>query len=164
MNAAHYELAYSMSGIGFGPWFVVVLGALLLCAAVLVLRGPAPASVKVPLFRAIAFKTFILLVGVVWTLAGAMQLLTAYRLSRAAANLSTLQVVEGPVRNFHRTTTARGIVTESFCVQSMCFEYSDGHMSSGLNPSDPPSRLIREGRPVRVGYVSGTIVRLEVAK
>jgi hypothetical protein len=149
-----------MWDIGFGPWFVAALGVFLFSAALMIERGPAPASLKEPRLKSVTAKFFLLLFGAAWALFGMVQLFTAYQLSRAAANPS---IVEGPVRNLHRSTNSKGVSTESFCVDTQCFSYGEYDFSVAFNASDSRG-ILREGGYVRIGYVGNEIVRLEVAR
>lgn len=71
-------------------------------------------------------------------------------------------VVEGVVTDF---TTVAGVggARERFCVRKMCFEYSDDVDTSAYHATSLHGGSVRLGLPVRVTYVRGAIVRLEVA-
>jgi len=70
-------------------------------------------------------------------------------------------VVEGLVSNF-RPMPYEGHQEECFSVQSQTFCYSDYAVTGGFNNATSHGGLIREGLPVRVLYIGGAIVRLEV--
>jgi hypothetical protein len=72
-----------------------------------------------------------------------------------------VELVEGTVRDFIPMPYA-GHAMERFCIQSKCFEYSDYDVTSGFNNTSSHDGPIREGLPVRVTFVGGTIVKLEI--
>ncbi|MEO7576992.1 MAG: hypothetical protein ABIT83_05210, partial [Massilia sp.] len=58
---------------------------------------------------------------------------------------------------------AAGHAMERFCVQQACFSYSDFVIGGGFNNTASHGGPIRAGLPVRVTYVDGDIVKLEIA-
>ncbi|WP_321797617.1 hypothetical protein [Burkholderia sp. BCC1988] len=56
-----------------------------------------------------------------------------------------------------------GHAMERFCVGQVCFSYSDYVVTGGFNNTASHGGPIRAGLPVRVSYVDGLIVKLEVA-
>jgi len=73
-----------------------------------------------------------------------------------------VNVVEGIVTNFDPMPYG-GHKNESFCVARTCFHYSDFDFTGGgFNNTSSHGGPIRPGLPVRVTYVDGTIVRLQI--
>lgn len=51
---------------------------------------------------------------------------------------------------------------ESFNVNGVKFEYSDYVITPGFNNAASKGGPIKEGLPVRISYIDGTILKLEV--
>jgi hypothetical protein len=70
--------------------------------------------------------------------------------------------VEGTVSNFHAAATIRS--TESFEVAGHVFSYSKYAVTQGFNTLSLEGSPVVNGKTVRVYYVQGQIVRLDVAR
>jgi hypothetical protein len=88
-------------------------------------------------------------------------MLPEYLKVRSALRHGTFSVVEGRVTNF-RPMPYEGHQDECFSVSSQTFCYSDYGVTAGFNNSTSHGGPIQDGLPVRVSYIDGIIVRLEV--
>ena len=88
-------------------------------------------------------------------------MLPQYLRLRSAYKRHDFLVVEGYVTDL-RPMPYQGHQDECFTVQPATFCYSDYDVSPGFNNSASHGGPIREGLPVRVSYVGGTILRLEI--
>jgi hypothetical protein len=71
------------------------------------------------------------------------------------------KVVEGRVTQFVAAPFS-GHEDERFCVQEECFSYSDYVITGGFNTTSAHGGPIHEGLLVRISYVGGIIVKIEV--
>jgi hypothetical protein len=72
------------------------------------------------------------------------------------------QTVEGNVTNFV-PMPYNGHALESFTVNGVKFSYTDWNFpKSGFKNTSSHGGPIREGLPVRIGYIGNTIVKLEI--
>ena len=69
--------------------------------------------------------------------------------------------MEGEVADFVPMPAA-GHAMEHFCVQRVCFSYSDFVLNGGFNNTSSHGGPIRAGLPVRIAYLDGVIVKLEI--
>ena len=88
-------------------------------------------------------------------------MLAEYLNLRSVISQGQFSVVEGAVTNF-RPMPYTGHTLECFSVREQTFCYSDYVVTAGFNNTTSHGGPIREGLPVRVSYIGGTIVRLEV--
>ncbi|WP_414447543.1 hypothetical protein AB4851_12995 [Burkholderia sp. 22PA0099] len=72
-----------------------------------------------------------------------------------------VQQVEGPVTEFMPMPYG-GHALERFCVDGTCFSYSDYQPTGGFSNTASHGGPIRAGEVVRVSYLYGTILRLEM--
>jgi len=142
------------------PWILVGAGAILVA---LVLRhGSLPFnywSQRPILSKAFSFFYF----GFALLIAFGSSL-TIHHHNRAlldAVNVQHVAIAEGPVTNF-KPMPYSGHAMERFCVLAECFEYSDYVITGGFNNTASHGGPIKEGLPVRVTYVGGVIVKLEI--
>jgi hypothetical protein len=110
-----------------------------------------------------AFSVLFLGFAVLWTVTSFAATFFEYRSLKLARENGQAQVVEGTVKNFV-AMPATGHAMEKFCVREACFQYSDFAITAGFNNTASHGGPIKDGLPVRVTYVGGAIVKLEVAK
>ena len=160
-----YHTVFDVEASGIQTWGLVAWGALLIvfgAGAIIGRRRVAAAKAGPPPATAIRVYGF-LAFALVWT---GLVAWFGYRNHAAlldAVHTRGVQVVEGRVSDFRPMPWA-GHAMERFCIEGHCFEYSDFDKSSGgFNNTSSHGGPIRDGLPVRVSYVGGTIVKLEVA-
>jgi hypothetical protein len=164
-----YRVVFDITSAGYRSWsfpafglFFVTIGALLV--AVVLWRKSLPLSGWASRPRASKIFAFVFFGGaLVWT---SEAFFNTYhenlRLNNAIVN-GTTKVAEGVVTDF-KPMPVTGHAMERFCVSGACFEYSDYVVTSGFNNTSSHGGPIREGLPVRVTYVGGSILKLEVAE
>ena len=86
-----------------------------------------------------------------------------YLRARAARSSKTFQTVEGVVEDFVPQPHS-GHAMESFKVAGISFRYSDYHVSTGYHQSRSHGGVIAPGLHVRIGYLNGEILTLEVCR
>jgi hypothetical protein len=96
-----------------------------------------------------------------WSALTLGMLLPEYLSLQSGVRQGQFSVVEGAVTDF-RPMPHEGHKSECFSVREQTFCYSDYEVTAGFNNSTSHGGPIREGLPVRVSYIGGTIVRLEV--
>jgi hypothetical protein len=160
-----YRTAFDIAQVGYKNWTFPALGLVLVAiGAALVIAhrhlpgwwGSHPRASRVFGFAFLGF-------ALVWTVVSFELTYREYSsLVESSISGEGVGTVEGRVSNF-RPMPAAGHSMERFCVESKCFEYSDYVLTAGFNNTSSHGGPIREGLPVRVTYVYGTIIRLEVA-
>ena len=149
---------FDIAEAGYKSWYFPALGLVLAAGSgvLLLLRrsipGPWTKSAQWGLAFALAWTvfTFGLTYYEYWSLS-------------SARDGGRAKVVEGVVSNFS-PMPASGHADERFCVDRSCFEYSDFSVSPGFNNTSSHGGPIREGLPVRITYVGGAILKLEVRR
>lgn len=110
-----------------------------------------------PLF-AYSFLAF----SILWTLAACISTYAEYSRLSAAVQDGRVEVVEGIVRSFD-PMPASGHKMERFCVERVCFSYSDFVVTNAFNQTASHGGPIRDGLRVRVTFVGNDIVKLQVS-
>lgn len=134
----------------FGLIFVVIGGAIVWWGR----RNQWPLSRRFVGYFMVGFACL-------WSGGALAAMLPDYLSLRSAVKHSQFSVVEGTVTNFH-PMPYEGHQDECFSVLSQTFCYSDYAITAGFNNSSSHGGPIRQGLPVRVSYIRGAIVRLEV--
>ena len=160
-DLTNYRLAFDLLSVGYRQWsfpafgliFVVVgLGQVLYVTR---WRRSTKRSQRVLAWTFLGFASL-------WTMiAGFGTYLEYARLARAVRN-GDVAYVEGPVEDFVPMPFG-GHRNETFRVGDKTFAYSDYTVMAGFNNTASHGGPIRAHRRVRIGYVDGAIVRLEVA-
>jgi hypothetical protein len=152
-----YRTVFDIGKKGFNWWFPLAGVPFLLAGTVLIWLGKRnrwPLSRRLLGYFMVAFSLF-------WSLAAFTSTYSEYHELRTAYRNGEFSVVEGTVTNF-QPMPYEGHKDECFTVASHSFCYSDFMISAGFNNSASHGGPIRDGLPVRVSYVGGNIVRLEV--
>lgn len=159
-----YRTVFDFAESGYSAWPFAAFGVILLGwgTVLIVLRRRFPG--RHTHRRGIAvFAFFWIGFVVLWTLLALLGTYGEYARLRAAINEGRARVVEGVVSQF-RPMPVSGHAMERFCVADDCFEYSDFVVTNGFNNTSSHGGPIRQGLPVRVTFVRGTIVKLEISK
>jgi len=155
-----YETVYDLLDRGYDGWPSVIQG--LLFVAIGVVLYLFRSRMRWPVQR-VLFGYVWLAFSLFWTVSVAWGTVHRYHWLRQAVLSNRTDVVSGPVREFV-PMPYHGHAYERFCVEEECFQYSDfDETGGGFNNTQSHGGPIKAGLPVRVTYVGGTIVRLEVA-
>lgn len=155
-DPAQYRVVFDVSQKPFEWWFpafgllFIVLG----CAYVWLSR-------RFQWHYSRLFAGFFIGFACLWTLAALAATLPEYLDLRSAIKEGRASVVEGYVTNF-RPMPYQGHQDECFSVSEKTFCYSDYGVTAGFNNSTSHGGPIREGLQVRISYIEGTIIRLEI--
>lgn len=156
-----YVVAFDLLDAGYRQWTSPAFGLIFVAVGVFLvafrerIRGPAWAR------RAVAF--FFLGFSVLWTIVAFVGTYGQYHSLSRALREGQVEVVEGPVEDFVPMPHG-GHAMESFRVGGVPFEYSDYMITAGFNNTASHGGPIEPGLEVRITYVGGDIVRLEVRK
>jgi hypothetical protein len=112
-----------------------------------------------------AFAIFAIVFSVSWTVTAAVGILGQYLRATTQLRNGTAKVVEGAVDSFSPATPAGGM--ERFCINRICFRYSDFIVIAGFHHTSARGGPIHEGLRALIHYIgpddNGEILRLEVA-
>lgn len=162
MHLESYTTVFDVTTAGFKSWpfpasgliFVVVGLALPPLIKLGVLSSGSPG-------RARWFPRLFLGLAVCWTTGVFATTLADYLRAVGTMRRHEAQVVEGPVEHFVPLPVT-GHALESFSVQGVRFSYSDYLITAGFNRTASHGGPIREGERVRIWYLGGEILRLDV--
>lgn len=104
---------------------------------------------------------FMVIFASFWTFSGFSGMYTVYSGFIKAYKTGQYEIVEGLVQDFHPMPYS-GHEDECFRVEDARFCYSDYTVEPGFRQSASHGGPIREGLPVRIAYLSGRILRLEI--
>ncbi|MEK6347822.1 MAG: hypothetical protein V4764_10100 [Burkholderia sp.] len=164
-----YEIA-APDGVWAAPW---IAGVIVVAVLVLVLRDLTDRTRPLPWSRLKSFSVesprewLVLLIALVVAVGAVMVLLDVRAARRnqqvlaGALARGEVQRVEGPVTDFVPMPYG-GHGRERFCVGGTCFSYSDSQRTGGFHHTALHGGPIRSGAVVRVSYLRGTILRLEM--
>lgn len=162
-----YKVVYDIGSAGYQIWrfpafglIFVAIGAIAVATVIHRNSLPFPGWSGQPR-KSKVFSYSFLAFGVFWTVATTSLTYQQYSKLANATRNGTAKVVEGQVTDFTPMPYG-GHALESFCVSGACFEYSDYVITTGFNNTSSHGGPIRAGLPVRVTYVGGTIVKLEI--
>ena len=155
---AAYRVVFDISQQGYAWWFpacglfAVLIGVV---GIWIVRRRPGP-------YRLRDRGPFLMVgFGVFWTAIAFGMTYSEFRYAHGVYQRGEFYEVEGPVHDF-RPMPASGHGDECFAVEDRTFCYSEYVIAAGFNQTQRSGGPIREGLTVRIEYVGGTILRLEV--
>jgi hypothetical protein len=152
-----YRVVFDLSQKGFQWWFPA-FGLIFVAGGGIMIwlgrRNQWPRSRKFVGYFMVGFACL-------WSGLAFTTMFTEYSNLRSEYRKGQFSVVEGLVSNF-RPMPYEGHQQECFTVQSQTFCYSDYVVTGGFSNATSHGGPIREGLPVRVSYIGGAIVRLEV--
>jgi hypothetical protein len=152
----HYRVVFDISQKGL-DWWLPAIGFLFLIAGIVLAwtgRLQEWTRWRITGYVFVGFSLF-------WTLVVLATTLREYLVLHEAYRNGHYSVVEGEVENFHPMPYA-GHQDECFSVKGTSFCYSDFEPTAGFNNTASHGGPIRSGLPVRVAYVDGHILRIEV--
>ncbi|MBN3726922.1 hypothetical protein [Burkholderia sp. Ac-20379] len=164
-----YEIAMPDGGWA-APWLAVaiVVSAVLLVLSDLTDRTrplvwPRLKSISVesPREWIVLFAVFVVAVSAVMIVLHDRAAERRQQVFASALARGEVQRVEGPVTDFVPMPYG-GHALERFCVAGTCFSYSDFQPTGGFSHTASHGGPIRAGEVVRVSYLCGTILRLEM--
>lgn len=101
--------------------------------------------------------------SVLWTSLASFGMVAVNLTAQREVKSGACTVVEGAVTDFH-PMPEDGHPPENFSLNGVRFEYSDFNITGGFNNTASHGGPIRQGLPVRICYLDGEILRLEVAR
>jgi hypothetical protein len=151
----------SVATAGYRTWWFPALGAVMTAGCGLfVLQQVRKNS---PRQLATVFLALMTMLIALWTVDAFVTTFGQYYGLKSAIADGRAAVVVGVVTDFMpHHMGGRG--PEKFCVRDTCFAYSDSVVTGGFNTTQANGGPIRDGLPVRVTYVGGRIVRLEIGR
>lgn len=160
-----YKVVFDVTDAGYKSWTFPAFGLIFVAvgAVLVAFRNKLPGSWHKHHRASKLFAFFFLGFAVFWTLITSLLTYSDYSSLKTSKETNRASVVEGSVTDFKPMPFA-GHAMEKFCVQQICFEYSDYVITAGFNNTSSHGGPIKEGLPVRATYVGNSIVKLEVAK
>ncbi len=158
-----YTTVFDLAEVGYRQWPFAAFGLLFVAVGVLLVRYRRQLPARGPGWFRSAFSFVFLGFSILWTTIAFASSYGQFRLLESALREGHVAVVEGPVENFIPMPYT-GHVMESFTVGGVQFAYSDYVVTAGFNNTRSHGGPIQPGRYVRVSYVRGDIVRLEVRR
>jgi hypothetical protein len=156
---AQYTTIYQVTQ--FAPdWPFACVGLLPLIAGVVIIWGRRRFKWKQP---HPLLATFLCLFGTVWVGGVGVSVLSADWRAFQAYQKGNYQTVEGVVYDFH-PMPYEGHQDECFSVQDQRFCYSDYEVAPGFHNAASHGGPIRSGLYVRIAYLDGRILRLDIPK
>jgi hypothetical protein len=107
------------------------------------------------------FPRILLVFAILWTSFNFITTFADYRRAVTAMQNNRAKVVEGLVMDF-KAMPYTGHAMESFVVRGVRFEYADNVCTAGFNNTASHGGPIREGLPVKIWYLGGEILRLDI--
>jgi hypothetical protein len=160
-RTVEFRTVFDLTTSGYKAWWFPCFGLVFVALGVAFVRYPDRWPAPRTVVRTFGF--YWLGFSILLTLFAFGATFSEYWSLRSAIRDGTVSVVDGPVSQFEPMPYA-GHAMERFCVRNICFEYSNYVVTSGFNNTSSHGGPIREGLLVRVSYVRGKIVRLEVAE
>jgi hypothetical protein len=154
-----YVTAYKIS-MRSSDWAFAFAGMIPLLLGALIAVGKYKLRWKQPRWVFVgACRVF----GLVWCLTVGFSVISSDRKAITSYEQGKYSLVEGIVTDF-RPMPYEGHQDECFSVGTHRFCYSDYGVSPGFHNAASHGGPIREGLPVRVAYLDGDILRLDVAR
>jgi len=152
----HYKVIFDISQKGFDWWFPAF-------GLVFVVVGMVSAWIgrRRHLKRWKSTGYVFTGLALAWTLIVFNTTVREYLVLQRAYKSGNFSVVEGVVDSFH-PMPYNGHQEECFSVKQTTFCYSDFRSTAGFNNAASHGGPIRLGLPVRVSYIGGHILRIEV--
>jgi len=163
ISADGYRVAYDLSQAGFGNWTFPAFGLIFVAVGIAFVYFRNDISFKGPAFMRRIFPFAWLGFAIIWTSIAFLGTYSSYRHLTDMVADGHMQVVEGVITDFVPMPVS-GHAMEKFCVQQVCFEYSDFVINGGFNNTTSHGGPIQGGLSVRIGYVDKVIVKLEIAQ
>jgi hypothetical protein len=160
VSADGYRIVYDLTQTGFSDWWFPAFGLIFVAVGSVIVYFRKDIPIKGSAFMQRAFPVVFLGFAIFWTVITFSSTFLHYRQMVHAITDHRAQVVEGEVADFVPMPAA-GHSMEHFCVQRVCFSYSDFVISGGFNNTASHGGPIRAGLPVRITYVGNVIVKLE---
>jgi hypothetical protein len=162
-----FKTVFDAAHQGYGIWAFLGIGLILMAVGILLVGAPGLMLKFLPLgLQGQSRKIFgwvFLSVAVTFTVVIFANTYSAYQATVTALDHGQYSVIEGQVTNFV-PMPYEGHSDESFVVKGHRFSYSDYKLTPGFHNTASHGGPIHEGLYVRVTYVGGLILRLEIAE
>lgn len=162
MNAEDYYTVFDVTTAGYKSWHFPAFGLIFVVAGVV-----SFALKNSIIFRYQSqwkrkwFPRFYLGFALFWISLTFLGTFAQYRRAVGAMRNNQVGIVEGRVTQF-QPMPYTGKRDESFVVNGIKFEYSDYGITAGFNNTASHGGPIREGLPVKIWYLNGMILRLDI--
>jgi hypothetical protein len=154
-----YETVFEISQKGLTWWFALV-GLTPAIPGALVWWWRRSHKVT---WRAIWIGYAFPIFAVIWLCGCTIPMTVSYHRLLSAYHAGQYSTVEGLVEDFH-PMPPQGHSAECFRVQTATFCYGDDIISPGFNHDTAHGGPIRANLPVRIAFIGGDILRLEVGR
>jgi hypothetical protein len=162
MTPDGYRTVFDITEVGYKSWSFPAFGLIFVFIGLLLpflnRRGFIRKS---PPWMEKWFPRIYLGFSISWTLGAFLSTYVDYRQAIGAMRDNSAKIVEGPVTKFHPMPYS-GHADESFDIQGVKFSFSDYDVRAGFNNTASHGGPIREGLRVRIWYLDGEILRLDV--
>lgn len=162
MNTSDYRIVFDVTNVGFKSWGFSAFGLIFVAIGVAL---PTIMKVQIfgqqPAFKIKWFPRLFLGFAVIWTVATFSFTYFDYLRAIRAMRSNQAETVVGRVNRF-KPMPFSGHAMESFAVNGVEFYYSDYAVTAGFNNTASHGGPIREGLPVKIWYLAGEILRLDV--
>jgi hypothetical protein len=163
-NVDGYTTVFDATRTGYRQWSFAA-GGLIFVAVGLVLPMLMRIGIfpKQPAWMQKWFPRVFLGFAIFWTATCFISTYVDYRRAVGAIRNNRAHMIEGVVRDF-KPMPYTGHAMESFVVQGVRFEYSDYVITAGCNNTSSHGGPVREGLPVKIWYLRGEILRLDIKR
>jgi hypothetical protein len=153
------QVVFDVANHGYTAWWFPAAGIGFMIISILLFRHERSERQNKRHWQ----TTFMVAFSTVWTVVALVGTGREYLRARAARSAGTFQTVEGVVQDFVPEPYS-GHAEESFKVAGIPFRYSDYVVTAGYHQSRSHGGVIEPGLHVRVGYLDGVILKLEVCR
>jgi hypothetical protein len=153
------EVVFDVANHGNPNWRVPLIGLGFLAISVLILVNERSAPHNKRHWYTIPMVVF----SALWTVIALIGTGGAYLRTQAARASGAFKTVEGEVEDFVPQPYS-GHALETFKVAGIPFGYSDYVLTAGYHQSRSHGGAIQPGVHVRIGYLDGEILKLEVCR
>src|SRR5450631_3503007 len=144
----------------FADWQFALAGAIPLIAGIVIILGKLRFRWKQPHWFLPIFACGF---GFLWLCTAGLSVLREDSRALSAYQKGDYHLVEGTVTDFH-PMPYEGHRDECFSVQDQRFCYSDYEVAPGFRNTASHGGPIRSGLPVRIAYLDGRILRLDIPR
>jgi hypothetical protein len=157
--ATEYVTVYQISK-QFTDWSFALAGVIPLIAGIVIILGKLRFGWKQPRWLVPIFACGF---GGLWICTAGLSVLHEDRWALTAYQKGDYHLIEGIVTDFN-PMPYEGHQDECFSVQDQRFCYSDYEVAPGFRNTASHGGPIRSGLPVRIAYLNGTILRLDIPR
>jgi hypothetical protein len=154
-----YRTIFDVLDAGYRQWTFPAFGLIFIAAGIAI-----PHFIRSGLMRQASerklrwFRPIFIGFATLWTLGSFASTYSDYRRAVHALQSGQAHVVEGPITDYQIIP----MKSESFTVQGVRFRVSDYEVTAGFNNMASHGGPIRVGLPVKIWYLEGEILRLQI--